>query len=219
MEEKKIKIITLGDAGVGKTSILKKIVYKKFDQYELTTLGIHHIILKRNYVKKNINILLNFVDTIGQEIFSSLPISYIRDSHIVLLVFDSIDTLNIIKNRWYKYYRENANINNSRFILIGNKSDLFGNKREEIINEGEKFSEEIDALFMTCSAKNADNIDNLERYIITEAKRFIDVEEMENRAKAASINSSINNRNIFILGYNEKNIRYHFWKYFRRFCG
>ena len=42
---------------------------------------------------------------------------------------------------------------------------------------GNAFSEEINAYFITCSAKSADNIDNLERMIITEAKRFIDEEE------------------------------------------
>ena len=116
-----------------------------------------------------------------------------------MLIRDNI--LNVIKNRWYIHYRENANINNARFILIGNKSDLFGEKRKEIIREGEKFSEEIDALFMTCSAKSADNIDNSERYITTEAKRFIDTEEKENSLKAddPSIKSSNNNRNIFLL--------------------
>ena len=106
--------------------------------------------------------LLNFVDTIGQELFVSLPSVYIRDSHIFLFVFNSI------------------NINNAKFILIGNKSDLFGEKREEMIRGEEKSSEKIDAHFMTCSAKNADNIDNLERYMKTEAKRFIDEEEKEN---------------------------------------
>ena len=39
---------------------------------------------------------------------------------------------------------------------------------------GNVFSEEMNAYFITCSVKSADNIDNLERMIITEAKRFID---------------------------------------------
>ena len=201
MEEKTINIITLGESGVGKTSILNRIVYKKFNEYETTTMGNQPIILKRKYEKKKLNMILKFLDTAGQERYISLPKSYIRDSHIVLLVFDSINTLNVIKERWYKYYKENANINNSRFILIGNKSDLFEDKREEIMREGDKFSEEIDAHFMTCSAKNADNIDNLERYIITEAKRFIDDEEMENSSTAIpSNNSSFNYINEFYLG-------------------
>ena len=92
-----------------------------------------------------------------------------------------MDTLDDIINRWYSFYQENTNIDNSRFILVGNKSDLFGNKRDEIINQGNQFAEEIDALFLTCSAKSADNMDNLERYILTESKRFIDDEEKKKR--------------------------------------
>ena len=95
-------------------------------------------------------------------------------------MFDSVDSFKILKKRWYEFYKQNTNVNNPKYILIGNKSDLFGDKREEIINLGEEFSEEIDAHFITCSAKSSDNIDNLERYIITEAKRFIDEEEKNN---------------------------------------
>ena len=120
---------------------------------------------------------LNYHDTAGQEkIINGLPKRYIRNSHIVLLVFSDIRTLNVIKDRWYKHYKENANILNSRFILIGNKSDIFGDERDEIIKQGNQFAEEINAHFMTCSAKSDDNMDNIQRYIETEAKRFIDDE-------------------------------------------
>ena len=108
-------------------------------------------------------ICLNFIDTAGQEIYQSLlPKNYIRNSHIVLLVFSDIDSFNI---------------DNSKFILIGNKSDEFGDQREQITKYGNEFSQDIDALFVKCSAKSADGIDNLENFIITEARRFIDEEE------------------------------------------
>ena len=99
-----------------------------------------------------------------------------RDSHVVLLVFSDIKNLTVLKDRWYKHYKENTNIDNAKFILVGNKSDLFDKNRDEIIKQGNQFSEEIDAHFITCSAKSKDNMDNLERYIFTEAKRFIDEE-------------------------------------------
>ena len=220
MEEKTIKIITLGESGVGKTSILNRIINKAFNEYELSTSCINSFYLKRKYEKKNLNILLQFIDTVGQEKFASLTNSYIRDSHIILLVFDNIKTLNVIKERWYEYYIKNANVENSRFILIGNKSDLFGNKREEIIREGDKFSEKIDSHFITCSAKSSDNIDNLERYIITEAKRFIDTEEMENSSIAAapSITSTINNRNKFHLNKDRNKPSFSFLKKIKDLC-
>ena len=178
IKEKDINIITLGQSGVGKTSIIKRLRKEAFDEGEFTTEFIfNYFSIKKPYTKRNLIMNLNYHDTAGQEyIITALPKRYIRNSHIVLLVFSNIETLNVIKDRWYKYYKENANIDNSRFILIGNKSDIFGDERDEIINQGNKFAEEIDAHFMTCSAKSDDNLDNIQRYIETEAKRFIDEE-------------------------------------------
>ena len=100
---------------------------------------------------------------------SCVAVNYIRDSHIVLLVFSDINTLNELKHRWNKFYKENINIENSTIILIGNKSDTFEDNRDEIIRLGYQFAEEIDAWLITCSAKTDDNMDNLERFIISEA--------------------------------------------------
>ena len=188
--DKKINIITLGASGVGKTSIINRMKEGKFDEYVSATIGMGFSTIIRPYNKRNMFIILNFHDTEGQEEYQEiLPKQYIRDSHIVLLVFDSVDTLNTLKNRWYTFYKENTNIKNSKFILIGNKSDTFGNEREEIIKQGDLFSQEINSYFITCSAKSADNIDNLERMIITEARRFVDEEE----EKKEFLNNDINN--------------------------
>ena len=151
------------------------------------------------YYEKNLS-KGNFYDTTGFEQFQGIiPKQYIRDSHIVLLVFSDIETLNDIKKRWYIFYKTNANIENSKFILIGNKSDIFGNEKEEIIRQGQEFAEEIDAHFITCSAKSADNMDNVENFIISEAKRFID-EALEilreiNNNKQINLNKKNANRN------------------------
>ena len=178
--ERIINIITLGSSFVGKTSIINRIQHNKFEESLPATIGIKYNIIKKNYTKKNIIISLNFRDTMGHERYQHiLPLQYIRDSHIVLLVFSDLDTLDTIKNRWYTFYKQNANIDNSRFILVGNKSDIFGDNREKLVKQGEQFAEEIDSLFLTCSAKSADNMDNLDRYITQEARRFIDIVEKE----------------------------------------
>ena len=179
-KEVTLNVITLGASGVGKTSILNRIKDKKFHENVQTTLTTETFFIKRKYEKKNLMMNLKFLDTMGQEgAHSLIPIQYIRNSPIVLLVFDKIETLNDIKNRWLGYYKNNVNIKNSRFLLIGNKSDIFGDDRETIIQCGEQFGEEINAHFMTCSAKSNDNMDNLERFIVLEAKRFIDELEKE----------------------------------------
>jgi len=186
--EKTINVITLGASGVGKTSIIKRIKDGVFDANIDPTIALDYFTIKRPYKKKNLTICLNFRDTIGQEVYQNfIPKQYIRDSHVVLLVFDNVDTLNDLNKRWFRYYKENSNIDYSRFILVGNKSDIFGDQREEIIKYGEEFSQEINAHFITCSVKSDDNMDNLERYIVTEARRFIDEEE--------KIQNNINNEN------------------------
>ena len=175
--EVKISVITLGDSGVGKTSIIKRIYDGTFQDVMFSTFGIGDFFVRRKYLKKNIQIVLCFKDTAGQESHQELPVQYIRKSHIVLFVFCDIETLNTLRERWYNFYKEKANIENSRFILVGNKSDLFGNEKKEIERQGQEFADEINAHFITCSAKSKDNIDTLEQIIIDEAKNFIEIAE------------------------------------------
>ena len=192
MEKKvKISVITLGDKGVGKTSIIKRIHDDSFQELMFSTFGINDFFIERNYNKKNIKIVLCFKDTAGQESYKELPLQYIRKSDIVLLVFSTIETLNTIRERWYNFYKENANLEISKFILVGNKSDIFGDEREEIERQGQEFSEEINAHFITCSAKSKDNIDTLEQIIIDEAKRMIDLaEELLNEQNRIQLNNN-----------------------------
>ena len=179
--EVKISVITLGDSGVGKTSIIKRIYDGTFQDVMFSTFGIGDFFVRRKYSKKNIQIVLCFKDTAGQESYQELPVQYIRKSHIVLFVFCNIETLNTLRERWHNFYKQKANIENSRFILVGNKSDLFGNEKEEIERQGQEFADEINAHFITCSAKSKDNIDTWEKIIIDEAKKFIDIAENNRR--------------------------------------
>ena len=192
MEKKvKISVITLGDKGVGKTSIIKRIHDDSFQEIMFSTMGINDFFIERNYTKRNIKIALCFKDTAGQELYKKIPLQYIRKSDIVLLVFSTIETLNTIRERWYNFYKENANLEISKFILVGNKSDIFGDEREEIERQGQEFSEEINAHFITCSAKSKDNIDTLEQIIIDEAKRMIDLaEELLNEQNRIQLNNN-----------------------------
>ena len=176
MIEKDIKVIFLGDNGAGKTSIVNRIKYGRFEDVSTPTIFVESFRIKRDYKQKNIKFDLIFYDTPGQEsLEKAISIQYILDSHIVVLVFCNIETLNILKDRWYKFYKENVFID-SRICLIANKSDIFDDQRDEIIKQGNIFADEIEAHFMICSAKSGDNMDNLERYITREAKRFIDEE-------------------------------------------
>ena len=170
-----INVILLGDNFVGKTSIIRRIKVKTFEK-ERPTIGIDFSTVKIKYEKKNILISLFFIDTNGMEITQFQYSNYISNSHIILLVFSDLQSFDVLIKRWYKYYEKYRSFN-SRIILIGNKCDIFGDQREEIIKQGQNFADEIDAFFLTCSAKTMDNMDNLERLITREAKRIFDEEE------------------------------------------
>ena len=204
--DKKINVIILGDKGVGKTSIFNIIKEKASTDIITDINDIDSFIIKVNYEKKNTTISLNIKDIKNQENFKgNIPLQYIRNNHIVLLVFSNIETLNNIKEHWYKFNKENTNIENSKYILIGNKSDLFGDEKDEIIKQGNKFAEEIDAHFITCSVISKDNLDNIERYIITEAKRFIEEEDKKLNEKKNNIELKEENEDENENNYDNRN--------------
>ena len=201
----KIKVINVlflsGDSGVGRSAIINRIKHETFPKEYKST--IHDVTITKayNYERRKLKFHLKLIEFSSEELkYKSIPIKYIRDSHIIVLVFSNIETLNKLKNRWFNYYKEHSNIDNSRFILVGNKSDLFGNNRDEIIKQGEEFSEDIDSVFLTCSAKSTDNMDNLERYILYSAQRSIDENE-----KIKSENPFLMNEKITLSKNSKKN--------------
>ena len=167
-----MNVIILGDNRVGKSSILQIIKQGESIENNNSSINKNNFIIKKKYERKKIEILLHFKDVENQ-----ITPQYIRDSHIVLLVFCDIKSLDYLRNSLHIYYKNNSNIFNPRFILVGNKCDTFGNDKDEIMKKGQEFAEEINAQFLTCSTTSSDNKDNIERYITTEAKNYIDEEE------------------------------------------
>ena len=127
------KIITLGESGVGKTSIIKRYVHNIFDIDCLSTIGINFSFkeVERNGRK----IQLKFYDTAGQEKYRSLTNSYYKNAEGVLFVFslDDQNTFEKIKE-WVDSFIQNQNgKDNIQIYLIGNKCDLERKINEESI--------------------------------------------------------------------------------------
>ena len=120
--ERIIRIITLGPSGVGKTSIIQRIINNDFKEYA-ATIGFEFYYKEIDY--KSLKLKLHYIDTGGQERYNDLPMNYIRNSTLVLLVFDNIRSLKELENRWYKFYKNNEDIKRTKFIVIANKSDSF----------------------------------------------------------------------------------------------
>ncbi|KAI9111786.1 hypothetical protein K1719_017476 [Acacia pycnantha] len=82
----KYKLVFLGDQSVGKTSIITRFMYDKFDNTYQATIGIDF--LSNTMYLEDRTVQLQLWDTAGQERFRSLIPSYIRDSSVAVIVYD-----------------------------------------------------------------------------------------------------------------------------------
>ena len=154
------KIITLGDSGVGKTSIIKRYVYNAFDYNLLNTIGISYSFKEVILPNRN-KILLKLIVTAGQEKYKSLAKSYYKHANGVLFIF-SLNDISSFTNmeNWINDFEENKE--GSKFIykyLIGNKSDLEIKVDQNLIEEFKKKYEISD--YAETSAKDNTNIDKI----------------------------------------------------------
>ena len=150
--DQEIKVILVGEMGTGKTSLINAAMGVPFKEGEMTT-------STASFVTKVIKIdgksySINLWDTIGQEKFRALTKIFIKDSKIVIFVYDitRLKTFEELDKHWFK---EIHNILGDDPVLgiVGNKQDLF--VKEQVKEEiAEKYAEDKNASFKLTSAKN-----------------------------------------------------------------
>ena len=159
------KLVLTGDTSVGKTSIITRLVHKRFFQTSHPTIGASFLSYVLSFNGKQVKI--NFWDTAGQERFRSMISIYYRDVDICLLVFDITKfTLGGIEF-WIKEYTTKKNLSNKpvKLILVGNKSDLLVSPDAYDKAGLDKLAEKHDAGLFIVSAMTGQNIDDLFAYI------------------------------------------------------
>ena len=148
------KIIFVGDACTGKTSIINRIIDNPFnDTYEVS-IGIDF--MSKNIRFRGQNIKIQIWDSAGQEKYRGLIPSYIRNSSIVFVVYD-VSNRSSFENilNWISFVK---NIEKTIMILCANKIDL---EREVETKDGEELAKKEGLIFFECSAKTNENIKNM----------------------------------------------------------
>jgi len=155
-----LKIITLGDSGVGKTSIIDQYINRKFNENNASTVGINFA-YKKLFINQTQKIFLKLIDTCGQEKYRSLSKTYFKHVNGVLYVFglndkDSFDNI----TEWMKYFDEECTIKDAPKVLVGNKCDLEMDKELDN-NIIKQFAEANKMQYIETSAKDNKNINKL----------------------------------------------------------
>jgi small GTP-binding protein len=191
-ENKKIpnvKVVLLGDSGVGKTCIISRYISNTFDANSASTNGASYTSKKISYDDLGKQIVLDIWDTAGQEKYKSLTKFFYKDAQVCILVYDitlkqSFDNL---KDYWVAQIKENAD-KNLILGVAGNKSDLY---EEEAVNEKEarEFAASIGAIFALTSALNSSGISELflnvgHKYLDPNFQQKLEVEKKQQKEDA-----------------------------------
>ncbi|XWS59775.1 hypothetical protein CRYUN_Cryun08bG0150400 [Craigia yunnanensis] len=122
-----IKLLLIGDSGVGKSCLLLRFSDGSFTTSFITTIGIDFKIRTIELDGKRIK--LQIWDTAGQERFRTITTAYYRGAMGILLVYDVTDesSFNNIRN-WIRNIEQHASDNVNK-ILVGNKADMDESKR------------------------------------------------------------------------------------------
>ncbi|EEB18186.1 GTP-binding nuclear protein RAN1, putative [Pediculus humanus corporis] len=150
-----LKILIIGESGVGKSSLLLRFIDDKFDPDQPLTIGVDFK-TKEMTVDGN-RVKLALWDTAGQERFRTLIPSYYRDAHGAILVYDVSNYITFRKiEDWLNELDVYATKPNLIKIIVGNKIDL--EKREVTKEEGIKLAKRHATLFIESSVKTKDGV-------------------------------------------------------------
>jgi Ras-related protein Rab-8A len=177
-----VRLLMIGDSGVGKTCLMLRYANDSFSPTFITTIGIDFKV--KNVDIDGTRIKLQVWDTAGQERFRSITSTYVRGAQGILLVYDVTDrrSFESIRN-WISQIETYGDVRVNK-ILIGNKCDVVGDKAVST-EEGERLAKEFNIPFWECSAK-ADL--NVESSFVGIARAVKDRFEADERGGPASSN-------------------------------
>jgi len=164
-----LKVLLLGDSGVGKTSLLDRFINRKFSASYKATIGADFLTKEMEIDNKFVT--LQIWDTAGQERFQSLGNSFYRGADCCILVFDvtipkSFEDIDTWRNE-FLVQSHIDDVESFPFVLLGNKIDQENERAIQAKNARQWCQAHGNIPYIETSAKEAINV---EKAFLTAAK-------------------------------------------------
>ncbi|EEB07947.2 GTPase Ypt71 [Schizosaccharomyces japonicus yFS275] len=131
-----LKVVILGDSGVGKTSLMNQFVNHRFSREYKATIGADF--LTKELEVDGEAITLQLWDTAGQERFQSLGVAFYRGADCCIVVYDvnNAKSFESVENWRSEFLEQTSSLNNNAFpfVILGNQIDKDPSKRTVPLN-------------------------------------------------------------------------------------
>ena len=180
-EDYKLKVVVVGDSGVGKTNLIKRFVSNTYNPNTKATVGVEF--LSKSYKINDQVFKIEIWDTAGQERYKSITAAYYKGAKGALIVYDITqkDSFENI-NKWMSEVRDKSS-KDLKIMIVGNKTDL-ENERQVSTEEALEKAKELGSPVMEASALDGSNVKDafydLLKEMYKEIKKKLDIVENQN---------------------------------------
>jgi len=163
-----VKVGMVGDAQIGKTSLMVRYVEGKFDSDYIETLGVNF--MEKTITLKNAEVTFSIWDLGGEREFISMLPLVCNDAMVILFMFSLVQKSTLSSVR--EWYRQVRGLNKQAFaFLIGTKYDQFielsVEEQKEVTKQARKFAKAMKAPLIFTSASHSINIQKLFKLIFS----------------------------------------------------
>lgn len=150
-----VKVLLIGNSGVGKTCIIQRFVREDFSVNYLPTIAVDFKL--KIFEVDNLKLKMQIWDTAGQERFNTLTANFFKAAHGIIVVFSVVDKLSFDNISKWVAQIQNSAPKTVQVILVGNKKDL-DTQRVISYEQGEECAKKYGGHYFEVSALTGENI-------------------------------------------------------------
>ena len=171
-----IKVVLLGDTGVGKTCIANRFAFNKYDDQDLPSKNATFVTKNLDVPQLGKSVRFQIWDTAGQERYHSMATMYYQNAEAAILVYDLTKPASFAGLKVWANELKEKGPGNIYKVIVGNKLDIADNPTIDE-NEVSEYAESNNAVSMSVSAKMDVNIKKIFEHIALKMNKYTEVKK------------------------------------------